>query len=37
MYTMQYYNINADEGLHLVQQRRYCISPNSGFLQQIKV
>jgi serine/threonine/tyrosine-interacting protein len=37
MYVMQYYNITSEEGVHLVQQRRYCISPNSGFIQQIKV
>lgn len=37
MYAMQFYKINWEEALHLVQNRRYCISPNGGFLQQIKV
>ncbi|KNZ78280.1 Serine/threonine/tyrosine-interacting protein, partial [Termitomyces sp. J132] len=36
MYVMQYYKITWEESLHLVQNRRYCISPNGGFLTQIK-
>lgn len=34
---MQYYQISWEDALHLVQNRRYCISPNGGFLTQIKV
>lgn len=34
---MQYYNLSWEEALHLVQNRRYCISPNGGFLVQLKV
>ena len=37
MYVMQYYRIQWEDALHLVQNRRYCISPNGGFLTQIKV
>ena len=37
MFVMQYYHISWEEGMHLVQNRRYCISPNVGFLTQIKV
>jgi len=33
---MQHYQISWEEALHLVQNRRYCISPNGGFLTQIK-
>lgn len=36
MYAMQHYNLNWEDALHLVQNRRYCISPNGGFLSQIK-
>ncbi|KAG5652977.1 hypothetical protein H0H81_002875 [Sphagnurus paluster] len=36
MFTMQYYRISWEDALHLVQNRRYCISPNGGFLTQIK-
>ncbi|GLB38594.1 putative dual specificity phosphatase, catalytic domain [Lyophyllum shimeji] len=36
MFTMQYYQISWEDALHLVQNRRYCISPNGGFLTQIK-
>lgn len=36
MFVMQYYQISWEEALHLVQNRRYCISPNGGFLTQIK-
>jgi serine/threonine/tyrosine-interacting protein len=37
MFVMQYYHISWEEALRLVQNRRYCISPNGGFLTQIKV
>jgi len=37
MFAMQYYHISWEDALHLVQNRRYCISPNGGFLTQIKV
>ncbi|KAH8825100.1 protein-tyrosine phosphatase-like protein [Flagelloscypha sp. PMI_526] len=36
MYVMQYYNLAWEDALHLVQNRRYCISPNGGFLVQLK-
>ncbi|EJF63367.1 phosphatases II [Dichomitus squalens LYAD-421 SS1] len=36
MYVMQYYNLSWEDALHLVQNRRYCISPNGGFMTQIK-
>lgn len=36
MYVMQHLQIPWEDALHLVQNRRYCISPNSGFLTQIK-
>ncbi|KAL1757942.1 protein-tyrosine phosphatase-like protein [Schizophyllum commune] len=36
MFVMQYYQLNWEDALHLVQNRRYCISPNGGFLTQIK-
>ncbi|KZT11984.1 phosphatases II [Laetiporus sulphureus 93-53] len=36
MYVMQQYNLSWEEALHLVQNRRYCISPNGGFMAQIK-
>jgi len=36
MFTMQHYQISWEDALHLVQNRRYCISPNGGFLTQIK-
>ncbi|PPR00464.1 hypothetical protein CVT24_004525 [Panaeolus cyanescens] len=36
MFVMQHYRISWEEALHLVQNRRYCISPNGGFLTQIK-
>lgn len=37
MFVMEHYNLDHEDALHLVQNRRYCISPNSGFLTQIKV
>ncbi|EJC97989.1 phosphatases II [Fomitiporia mediterranea MF3/22] len=36
MYVMQHYQMNWEDALHTVQNRRYCISPNGGFLTQIK-
>ncbi|KAG6811372.1 hypothetical protein H0H92_007757 [Tricholoma furcatifolium] len=36
MFVMQHYKISWEDALHLVQNRRYCISPNSGFITQIK-
>jgi hypothetical protein len=37
MFVMVHFNLTHEEALHLVQNRRYCISPNGGFLAQIKV
>ncbi|KIY72487.1 phosphatases II [Cylindrobasidium torrendii FP15055 ss-10] len=36
MYVMQAEKLSWEEALHLVQNRRYCISPNGGFLTQLK-
>ncbi|KAF8895263.1 protein-tyrosine phosphatase-like protein [Infundibulicybe gibba] len=36
MFVMQHYQMCWEDALHLVQNRRYCISPNGGFLTQIK-
>ncbi|KAI0826874.1 phosphatases II [Trametes gibbosa] len=36
MYVMQHLGLSWEDALHLVQNRRYCISPNGGFLTQIK-
>ncbi|KAI0667591.1 phosphatases II [Trametes maxima] len=36
MYVMQRLGLSWEDALHLVQNRRYCISPNGGFLTQIK-
>ncbi|KAF5382787.1 hypothetical protein D9615_002753 [Tricholomella constricta] len=36
MFTMQHFSISWEDALHYVQNRRYCISPNGGFLTQIK-
>ena len=36
MYVMQHLQLNWEDALHMVQNRRYCISPNGGFLTQIK-
>ncbi|KAG8862422.1 hypothetical protein FRB96_001492 [Tulasnella sp. 330] len=36
MFVMEQYNMSWEDALHLVQNRRYCISPNSGFVTQIK-
>jgi serine/threonine/tyrosine-interacting protein len=37
MFTMEYYQLSWEDALRLVQNKRYCISPNSGFITQIKV
>jgi hypothetical protein len=37
MFVMVYYQLSWEDALHMVQNRRYCISPNGGFLAQIKV
>lgn len=37
MFVMQHYHLSWEDALHMVQNRRYCISPNGGFLTQIKV
>ena len=34
---MQHLQISWEDALHMVQNRRYCISPNGGFMTQIKV
>ncbi|KAF7299156.1 hypothetical protein MIND_00864200 [Mycena indigotica] len=36
MFVMQHYQLSWEDALHLVQNRRYCISPNGGFLTQLK-
>ncbi|OCH91884.1 phosphatases II [Obba rivulosa] len=36
MYVMEHYKLSWEDALHFVQNRRYCISPNGGFLTQIK-
>ncbi|KAI0269860.1 protein-tyrosine phosphatase-like protein [Gloeopeniophorella convolvens] len=36
MFVMQHLQLSWEDALHLVQNRRYCISPNGGFLTQIK-
>ncbi|EPQ54744.1 phosphotyrosine protein phosphatases II [Gloeophyllum trabeum ATCC 11539] len=36
MFVMQHYHLSWEDALHYVQNRRYCISPNGGFLTQIK-
>ncbi|EPT05182.1 phosphatases II [Fomitopsis schrenkii] len=36
MYVMQQHNLSWEDALHLVQNRRYCISPNGGFISQLK-
>ena len=37
MFVMRHCHLSWEDALHLVQNRRYCISPNGGFLTQIKV
>ncbi|ETW82345.1 hypothetical protein HETIRDRAFT_417903 [Heterobasidion irregulare TC 32-1] len=36
MYVMQQCQMSWEDALHMVQNRRYCISPNAGFLTQMK-
>jgi len=36
MFVMQHHQLSWEDALHLVQNRRYCISPNGGFLTQLK-
>ncbi|TFY64178.1 hypothetical protein EVG20_g6033 [Dentipellis fragilis] len=36
MFVMQHHQMSWEDALHMVQNRRYCISPNGGFLTQIK-
>ncbi|KAF8319045.1 phosphatases II [Clavulina sp. PMI_390] len=36
MYVMQHFKLPWDDALQYVQNRRYCISPNGGFLTQLK-
>jgi len=36
MFVMRHCQLSWEDALHLVQNRRYCISPNGGFLMQIK-
>ncbi|KIY45554.1 phosphatases II [Fistulina hepatica ATCC 64428] len=36
MFVMQHYRLSWEDALHFVQNRRYCISPNGGFLTQLK-
>ncbi|KAG1879171.1 phosphotyrosine protein [Suillus subluteus] len=36
MFVMRRCQLSWEDALHLVQNRRYCISPNGGFLTQIK-
>lgn len=36
MYVMQHFGLPWEDALQYVQNRRYCISPNGGFLTQLK-
>ncbi|KAJ7212263.1 protein-tyrosine phosphatase-like protein [Mycena pura] len=36
MFVMQHHQLSWENALHMVQNRRYCISPNGGFLTQLK-
>jgi len=36
MFVMQHFQMSWEDALHMVQNRRYCISPNGGFLCQLK-
>ncbi|OBZ69013.1 Serine/threonine/tyrosine-interacting protein [Grifola frondosa] len=36
MYVMEHFRLSWEDALHMVQNRRYCISPNGGFLTQLK-
>jgi serine/threonine/tyrosine-interacting protein len=37
MFAMHHYQLNWEDAMHMVQNRRYCISLNQGFLKQLKV
>lgn len=37
MFVMEHCHLSYEDALHMVQNRRYCISPNGGFMTQIKV
>jgi len=36
MFVMQHFRLSWEDALQYVQNRRYCISPNGGFLTQLK-
>jgi len=36
MFVMEQYGMTSDQAVQLVQNKRYCISPNGGFMTQIK-
>ncbi|EIN12688.1 phosphotyrosine protein [Punctularia strigosozonata HHB-11173 SS5] len=36
MFVMEHFQLSWEDALHMVQNRRYCIAPNSGFMTQIK-
>ncbi|KAF8333496.1 protein-tyrosine phosphatase-like protein [Cantharellus anzutake] len=36
MFVMQHFKLSWEDALQYVQNRRYCISPNGGFLTQLK-
>ncbi|KAB5595939.1 Serine/threonine/tyrosine-interacting protein [Ceratobasidium theobromae] len=36
MYVMERFQLVWDDALQMVQNKRYCISPNNGFITQIK-
>lgn len=37
MFVMEHGQLDYEDALHVVQNKRYCISPNGGFMTQIKV
>lgn len=37
MFVMEHYNLGWEAAMQVVQNKRYCISPNGGFMTQIKV
>lgn len=36
MFVMEQYQMTSEQAIQLVQNKRYCISPNGGFMSQIK-
>jgi len=36
MFVMEQYGMTSEQAIQLVQNKRYCISPNGGFMTQIK-